>query len=207
MTPGIEPVPETTPEPSRRPATGPYFLWQLQARIEQLVDAIGHATVWIALAMIALVATNVLLRYLFSVGSVWAQELEWHLLAALILLGMSYALQRGDNVRVDLFYAGYGRQRKFWVDVTSAVLTMLIALLFVKLSLAYVAQSYSISEGSPDPGGIPLRWIVKALIPLGYGLLALQALAELLRVVQNYRNGPLAAKPDAEPATEKAPHV
>jgi TRAP-type mannitol/chloroaromatic compound transport system permease small subunit len=53
------------------------------------------------------VATNVLLRYAFSVGSVWAQELEWHLLAAVILLGMSHALQRGDNVRVDLFYAGF----------------------------------------------------------------------------------------------------
>lgn len=194
------------PEPGPR---GPLsWLWQLQARIEQLVDAIGHATVWIALAMIALVATNVLLRYLFSIGSVWAQELEWHLLAALILLGMSYALQRGDNVRVDLFYAGYSRRRKFMVDVTSAVLTMLIAALFVKLSLAYVAQSYSISEGSPDPGGIPLRWIVKSLIPLGYGLLVLQALAELLRVVQVYRNGPPAIVEKVnEQVTEQAPHV
>lgn len=152
------------------------------AGIESLIDIVGRATVWVALAMIALVAVNVLLRYSFSFGSVWAQELEWHLLAALILLGMSYALQRGDNVRVDLFYAHYSPRLKFVVDVASVLLLLAISLYFIKLSLAYVGQSYSILEGSPDPGGIPYRWAVKALIPLGYGLVALQALGHLLRL-------------------------
>lgn len=165
-------------------------LSRLGLRIEFVIDQIGHATVWIALAMIALVATNVVLRYSASIGSVWAQELEWHLLAALILLGMSHALQRGDNVRVDLFYANYGPRMKFAVNLLSAGLTLGFAAIFVKLSLAYVAQSYAIGEGSPDPGGIPLRWLVKALIPLGYSLLVLQALAELLRVVSTYRSLP-----------------
>ena len=155
--------------------------------IEGLVDLVGRATLWIALVMIGLVATNVLLRYAFSFGSVWAQELEWHLLAALILLGMSYSLQRGDNVRVDLFYAGYSPRAKFVVDLVSIVLTFVVALVFVKLSLAYVGQSWSIDEGSPDPGGIPHRWLVKGLIPLGYGLLALQSVGALLRRLQSRR--------------------
>ena len=71
--------------------------------IEGLIDRVGSLTAWIALVMIGLVATNVLLRYAFSFGSVWAQELEWHLLAALILLGVSHAVQRGgapDDPRV-----------------------------------------------------------------------------------------------------------
>jgi TRAP-type mannitol/chloroaromatic compound transport system permease small subunit len=151
-------------------------------KIEWLIDAVGHATLWVALAMIALVAINVLLRYAFSFGSVWAQELEWHLLAALILLGMCYALQRGDNVRVDLFYANYSARKKFIVDVISLLLMLVVALIFVKVSLAYVIQAYSIGEKSPDPGGIPLRWIVKSLIPVGYGLVALQSVAALLRL-------------------------
>jgi TRAP-type mannitol/chloroaromatic compound transport system permease small subunit len=150
--------------------------------IEGLIDRVGRLTLWVALAMIGLVALNVLLRYAFSFGSVWSQELEWHLLAALILLGMCYALQRGDNVRVDVFYAGYSRNTKFVVDVVSALLTLLVALAFVKLSLAYVGQSWSIDERSPDPGGIPHRWIVKGLIPVGYALLALHAVADLLRL-------------------------
>lgn len=156
----------------------------LRGGIESLIDVVGRATLWVALAMIALVAVNVLLRYAFSFGSVWAQELEWHLLAALILLGMSYALQRGENVRVDLFYAGFSARKKFIVDVVSVLLILVIALIFIKLSLAYVAQAWAIGEKSPDPGGIPWRWAVKGLIPLGYALLALQSLGALLRLFQ-----------------------
>ena len=152
--------------------------------IETVIDRLGALTAWIALAMIGLVATNVILRYTLSFGSVWAQELEWHLLAALILLGMSYALQRGDNVRVDLFYSRFSPRAKKAVDVVSALLLIAVSLGFVWLSLGYVEQSRSISEGSPDPGGIPYRWAVKALIPLGYSLLVLQQLAQLVRLLQ-----------------------
>lgn len=151
--------------------------------IERFIDRVGALTAWIALAMIALVATNVILRYSLSLGSVWAQELEWHLLAALILLGMSHALQRGDNVRVDLFYARFSPAGKRLVDVLAALLLIGVSLIFIQLSLGYVEQARSINEGSPDPGGIPYRWLVKALIPLGYGLLVLQQLAQLLRLV------------------------
>lgn len=161
----------------------PGALPALAARVEALIDAVGRLTQYLALAMIGLVATNVLLRYAFSFGSVWAQELEWHLLAAVILLGMSYALQRGDNVRVDVFYAGFSPRAKFLVDLLSGLLMLAIAGLFIKLSWGYVMQSYSIGEGSPDPGGIPLRWLVKGLIPLGFTLLALQTLAALVRLV------------------------
>jgi TRAP-type mannitol/chloroaromatic compound transport system permease small subunit len=154
----------------------------LMGGIESLIDGVGRVTLWVTLLMIGLVATNVILRYLFSFGSVWAQELEWHLLATLILLGMSYALQRGDNVRVDLFYAGYSPRAKFVVDVVSVLLMLLVSLLFIKLSINYVAQSWSINETSPDPGGIPWRWAVKSLIPLGYALVALQSVGALLRL-------------------------
>ena len=128
----------------------------LAARIEALIDAVGRATLYLALAMIALVATNVLLRYAFSFGSVWSQELEWHLLAAVILLGMSYAIQRGDNVRVDVFYADFGPRLKFFVDLLSGVLMLLIAGLFIKLSLPYVMQSYSIGERLARSGWHPV---------------------------------------------------
>lgn len=161
----------------------------LATLIEALIDRMGGLTAWIALAMIGLVATNVLLRYSFSYGSVWAQELEWHLLAALILLGMSHALQRGENVRVDLFYAHYSPLVKRVVDVVSALLLIAVSLGFIWLSLGYVEQSRSINEASPDPGGIPLRWLVKSLIPLGYGLLVLQQLAQLLRLLDRPLDG------------------
>lgn len=155
----------------------------LAAFIEGLIDRTGALTAWIALAMIGLVATNVLLRYAFSLGSVWAQELEWHLLAALILLGMGHALQRGENVRVDLFYSRFSPVLKRTVDVAAALLLIAVSLAFIKLSMAYVGQAYAINEQSSDPGGLPYRWAIKALIPLGYGLLVLQQLAQLVRLL------------------------
>lgn len=152
-------------------------------RIEGLIDAVGRATLYLCLAMIGLVALNVLLRYSLSFGSVWSQELEWHLLAAFILLGMGYAIQRGDNVRVDVFYADFSPRAKFIVNLLSDVLLLVIALLCIKLSLAYVGQAWAINETSADPGGIPFRWAVKGLIPFGFGLLALQTVGGLLRSV------------------------
>ena len=152
--------------------------------IEALIDGVGKATLYLTLVMIGLVAVNVLLRYAFSFGSVWGQELEWHLLAAVILFGMSYALQRGENVRVDVFYADFTPRTKFVVNLISGLLTLAIAGLFIKLSLAYVAQSWAVNETSPDPGGIPWRWAVKGLIPLGFALLALQQVGALLRLLR-----------------------
>ena len=151
--------------------------------IEALIDATGRLTLWLALAMIALVAVNVLLRYAMSLGSVWAQELEWHLLAAMIMLGIGHALQRGEDVRVDLFYARYGPRARWWVDLASLLLLLAIALLLLKLSLGYVAQSWVVAERSADPGGIPWRWAVKSLIPLGFGLVALHAVAATIRLL------------------------
>ncbi len=154
----------------------------IASRIETLIDLFGKVASWLTLSIVLLIVVNVVLRYYMSVGSVWAQELEWHLLAAMILFGMSYALLRGDNVRVDLFYANYSPQKKYIVDMVSAILTVLIALIFIKVSIGYVGQSFSIGEKSPDPGGIPARWFIKGLIPVGFSLLALQGIAEAIRV-------------------------
>ncbi len=152
------------------------------ARIEWVIDRIGQAASLLALVIIVLMACNVLLRYSLSLGAVWAQELEWHLLAALILFGISYALLRGDNVRVDIFYSKYSPQTKRRVDIASAILTMAIAVIMVFLSWKYVGQSYAIAEKSPDPGGIAMRWLLKSLLPLGYGLLFLQSFGALLKL-------------------------
>jgi TRAP-type mannitol/chloroaromatic compound transport system permease small subunit len=154
-------------------------------RIESVIDLFGKVASWLTLSIVLLIVINVILRYSMSLGSVWAQELEWHLLAAMILFGISFSLLRGDNVRVDLFYANYTPQKKYIVDLVSAILTIIIAVFFVKLSINYVGQSFSIGEKSPDPGGIPMRWLVKSLIPIGFSLLALQGFAEMLRVIVN----------------------
>ncbi|MBI4194936.1 MAG: TRAP transporter small permease subunit [Betaproteobacteria bacterium] len=144
---------------------------------------------WLALAIVALMAVNVLLRYLFSAGTVWAQELEWHLLVPLILFGMSYALRHGAHVRVDIVYGRFNERTKIVVDLVSALLTIAVSVLVIWFSIKYVGQSYVIDEGSPDPGGIPHRYLIKSLIPVGFALLLMQGVAAALACVARLRGG------------------
>lgn len=146
--------------------------------VDRGVVRLGHATAWLSLAIVALMATDVLLRYAFSIGSVWSQELEWHLLAPLVLFGMTYALGQGEHVRVDVFYARYSPRAQALVDLVSALLAVTIAALVIRYSIAYVMQSYEIGEISADPGGLHHRWVLKALIPIGFAVFALQAAAQ-----------------------------
>jgi TRAP-type mannitol/chloroaromatic compound transport system permease small subunit len=160
----------------------------LRTRIERVIDVLGRATSWLALVIVVLMAVNVLLRYLFSYGSVWAQELEWHLLAPLILFGMSYALLHGEHVRVDVLYARFSPRAKLWIDVLAALLGIAISLAIIWLSLKYVQQAWVIDEKSPDPGGLPYRWALKALIPVGFLFMALQSFAVLLGTLEKLRD-------------------
>jgi TRAP-type mannitol/chloroaromatic compound transport system permease small subunit len=157
------------------------------ARIEGFVDVLGEWTSWIALVIVVLMACAVVLRYLFSAGTVWEQELEWHLLSPLILFGMSYAMRQGAHVRVDILYARFSRRRQHAIDLFSALLTIAVSVLIVWYSLKYVGQAYVIDEGSPDPGGIPHRFILKAFIPAGFAILALQGAAAALHSAAQLR--------------------
>jgi TRAP-type mannitol/chloroaromatic compound transport system permease small subunit len=159
----------------------------LRAGIEHFTDLIGRATSWLVLVIVVLMATNVLLRYLFSYGTVWAQELEWHLLAPLILFGMSYALLHGEHVRVDVLYANFSPRKKLYVDLLSAILSVAISLIIIVLSLQYVQQAWVIGEQSADPGGLPYRWALKSLIPLGFIFLILQSVALALGAVDKLK--------------------
>jgi TRAP-type mannitol/chloroaromatic compound transport system permease small subunit len=156
-------------------------LGTLAARIDTVIDVIGRITAWSTFTLVLVMAGNVLLRYLFATGSVWSQELEWHLMAPICLFGMSYALRHGDHVRVDVLYGGFRERTKHAVNLVSAVAAILISIAIIYLSWFYVGQSWAIGEESANPGGIPYRYVLKALIPIGFALFALQSLAEAAR--------------------------
>lgn len=157
------------------------------AAIDAFTDRTGAAASWIALAIVLLMVGNVLLRYGFDTGSVWSQELEWHLLAPLVLAGMSYAQRHGEHVRVDVMYARYSPRGQAAVDLLAALLGLAFALFIIKVSIPYVQAAWVIDEGSPDPGGLPHRWALKGLIPLGFALFALQCLGGALQAWGRWR--------------------
>lgn len=155
--------------------------------IERFVDAVGRFTAWSSFILALVMGGNVLLRYGFNTGSVWSQELEWHLMSPICLFGMSYALRHKEHVRVDVLFASYSQRNKDLVEFVSAVLGMVICLIILKLSYAYVMQSWNIGEGTANPGGIPARYLLKALIPIGFAVLFLQYLADSIHFFLAWR--------------------
>jgi TRAP-type mannitol/chloroaromatic compound transport system permease small subunit len=143
-------------------------------RIDRLVETIGRWSAWTTFMLVGLMAGNVLLRYVFNTGSVWAQELEWHLQAPICLFGMSYALAHGEHVRVDVLFAKYPPRGKLAVEFVSALAGVLVSAIVIWLAWGYVSQSFGQSEGSANPGGMPMRWALKAVIPLGFAVILLQ---------------------------------
>jgi TRAP-type mannitol/chloroaromatic compound transport system permease small subunit len=154
---------------------------RLADRIDDFIDLVGRAISWLALAVAIVMGTNVLLRYGFSLGWIWAQELEWHLLVPLTLVGMSYALRHGEHVRVDVLFTHFTPRGKLFVDIVAAVLAMIFCLLVIWLSAGFVEQSWAMGEGSPNPGGIGALYLMKAMVPLGFALLFLQSLAQAIQ--------------------------
>ena len=157
---------------------------KLISTIDALNERIGRATSWLVLAMVLLICYDVAMRYLFQQGSVALQELEWHLFALIFLLGSAYTLKHNDHVRVDLFY-----QSRFVSDKQRALINILGTLFFLLpfcflvlyTSWPFVENAFYYQEGSPDPGGLPYRYLLKGSLLVAFGLLILQGLAELLR--------------------------
>ena len=149
--------------------------------LDQIVARLGRATAWLTLLLVLLVAGDVLFRYVWHVSSVAEQEFEWHVLAVIALIGASYTLQQGEHVRVDIFYQRYSPQVKRWLDILMPALVIVPTMLFIAvLSLKFVSMSWEVAEGSPDPGGLPGRYLIKAFVPLGFFLVALQGIAMTL---------------------------
>ncbi|WP_033069921.1 TRAP transporter small permease subunit [Thalassospira australica] len=149
-----------------------------------VVDTAGWAAAISGLALVLVVGGNVLLRYLFNSGSVAMQELEWHLVSPIALMGMAYGMRHGGHVRVDFLYERLGVRARAIIDLFSAALMAILGGALIWFSIPYVEQSIMMGEGSPDPGGLPYRFLLKAFIPVGFGLLLVQAIAQGLI---NYR--------------------
>lgn len=137
---------------------------------------------WLTSALVVLIFADVVLRYLFSSTSAWVMELEWHLFALIFLLCAGYTLNNDQHVRVDLFYARMPRKGKAWVDLLGTLLFLLPwCAIVIYTSFKYAENSFAFREMSPDPGGLPARYIIKFAITVGFSLLMLQGIALVLK--------------------------
>ncbi len=150
--------------------------------VDNLSEWTGGIVSWLVVLLTFVTFYDVVARYLLKSGSVGIQEMEWHLFALIFLLSAGWTLKHKAHVRVDIFYAKLSRKGKAIVDIGGALFLLLpFSILIIYTSLDFVVNSWSVREGSGDPGGLPARYLIKAMIPVGFALLALQGVSELLR--------------------------
>ena len=153
--------------------------------ISCLSEWLGRLVSLFLLFLIALVMFNVTARYGFNYVVIGLQELEWHLFSAIFLLGASYAIKTGSHVRVDVFYENFSERTQGYIDIFGTVFFLIpFCGLVAWYSVDFVKESYDLGEVSINPGGLSHRWLIKAVIPLSFGLMAISSLELLLRSIR-----------------------
>ena len=156
-------------------------LLQLARRIDWLSDRFGDLAKWAVLAACLISAGNAAVRYALNIGSNSMLEIQWYLFAGCVMFGAAQVLRVNEHVRVDVLYAVYPTRMKVYIDILGLIFFLLPVMgVILWLSLPFLTKMYVSGEMSSNAGGL-IRWPVMATIPLGLGLLMLQAVSEIIK--------------------------
>ncbi len=156
-------------------------LLALSRLIDAMNERLSYVANWLVLLSCLISAGNAFSRYAFSLSSNAWLEIQWYMFAAMVMLGTSYTLKRNEHVRVDIIFSNLSTRRQIGVDIFGAVLFLLPAtLIMAYLSWPIFHNSWAENEVSTNAGGL-IRWPVKIFIPLGFALLSLQGISELIK--------------------------
>ena len=152
-------------------------------RVDGVLTALGRAASWLWVVLLAVIVVNVTLRYLFREGRIELEELQWHLNAAAFMIAIAYAYRVDAHIRIDLVSVRLRPRLQVWIEFFSTLLLLLPFIAVVLwFSVPFVAHSFSVSEISSSPGGLPLRWLLKGVLPIAFLLLLLGVASRLTRL-------------------------
>lgn len=152
--------------------------------LNAIVRRVAETMAWLNVVLIGVIITQVVLRYGFNNGSVFLEELMWHLYAVVFMFGMAYAMTNDSHIRVDLVHMNLSRRTQHIIEILGILfLLMPVLIILIDHSFAWVADSYRVDEGSSSPQGLPNRWIIKSVLPLSLVLMFIAALARLIQEV------------------------
>jgi TRAP-type mannitol/chloroaromatic compound transport system permease small subunit len=156
-------------------------LLKLSEFIDRVNERIGAFANLLVLISCLVSAGNAMVRYAFNVSSNGWLEAQWYMFAVMVMLGASYTLKRNEHVRVDILYMLMSERAHLWLDLICGLVFLIPScLLLVWLSWPFFLQSFLVNEWSNNAGGL-LRWPIKLLLPVGFALLALQGLSEVIK--------------------------
>lgn len=154
-------------------------------KLSRAIDAVnlvfGRIAEWLVLLAALISAGNATSRYLFSISSNAWLEIQWYMFGGMVLLGAAHTLKLNEHVRVDLVYANVSRRTQLWIDFFGLICFLMPAMLVLTwISWPVFLDSFLQKENSSNAGGL-IRWPVKLLLPVGFGLIALQGISEIIK--------------------------
>jgi TRAP-type mannitol/chloroaromatic compound transport system permease small subunit len=156
-------------------------LLKLSSGIDWLNEKFGVIANWLVLLACVISAGNAASRYLFSESSNGWLEVQWYMFAGMVLLGGPYTLKMNEHVRVDLVYGLVSERTRIWIDIVCGVLFLLpICLILIYFTWPWFVESWRLGEESSNAGGL-IRWPVKLVLPVGFALMVLQGISELIK--------------------------
>lgn len=156
-------------------------LLKLTHGIDWLNGLVGRYVSWLILAAVIISAGNAMVRYLFNTSSNAWLEVQWYLFSAVFLLASGYTLLRNEHIRIDVVAGHFSRRTQIWIDIIGTIFFLMpVVGGILYLSWPMFVMSYVGNEMSSNAGGL-IRWPVKLLVPVGFALLALQGLSELIK--------------------------
>jgi TRAP-type mannitol/chloroaromatic compound transport system permease small subunit len=159
------------------------FLLRVSRGIDRASVAIGRAAAWLILASILISAANATSRKLFDVASNASLELQWYLFGAAFLLAAAWTLQRGEHIRIDIVSAALPERIRNWIELAGHVLMLIpFTVLMIVETTPFVLDSFRLQETSTSYGGL-IVWPAKALILVGFIMLFVQGLSEIVKRV------------------------
>jgi len=158
-------------------------------KLEKFFDRFSDLMGWIAGVLNGVMLLNVfydsIMRYFFRSGSIALQEMEWHLFAVVFLFGMAYALKEDGHVRVDILYDRFSPRWKATVNIGGTLLFLIpLSILIIEGSVWFVHEAYTLNEISGDPGGLTMRWLIKAVIPTSFVFLIVSAIGFVIHNIR-----------------------
>ncbi|MEO6361594.1 MAG: TRAP transporter small permease subunit [Caldimonas sp.] len=156
-------------------------LLALSRWIDRCSEWIGRWVAWLVLAAVLISAANAIVRKVFDTSSNAYLEIQWYLFAAVFLLAAGYTMLRQEHVKIDVVAGRFSKRAQIWIDIVGLAFFVLpLVYVVVKLSLPLAIRAYDMNEYSSNAGGL-IRWPVFALLPLGFALLGIQAVSELIK--------------------------
>ena len=160
--------------------------------IAKLIKFFGEISGFVTTILVLLVCTDVALRYFFNNSQEWVIELEWHLFALIFLFGGAYAFKKDKHVRVDIWYERISKKNQEIINLFGTIFLLIPwCLVIIFTSFFYAENSWAIGESSPDPGGLPARYIIKFSISVGFILLLFQAVLNSInsiKLIRTFKN-------------------